>query len=629
MKERKEIKGIKEINEQIMFLSFKYGWFDKIEALIQENIDLNARFQGARLLDLACERGNIQLLELLLKYQETKPLNINALIPGYPPALLRAIYKKNWHIVEILLEQDAIDLDLNIIYNGRTLLHHMLDKSDVDNEVTIDIIGKMLAKHADVNIRDIDGNTALHYAAQKGQIFIDLVMNAFVSIQNNSGKSAYVLAKDAGFHIDSLNKKEINEISVAIDEGTDFSFQQLFENLNIAANDFDTECFDSFDNLDLLLSITQKPETLNALQRSSILETRNTEQKIEQNIEVRYLTEIIYDNPMLNHRNYLDNHYINQAIDQERGIDRDQNKIETTKKLINFDQTNQYSSYKSINHLALASFTIKETIEAIPVIKYFAHNILHLPSYSLPEFIDNSYFKILTHYTACNIGAISISGDFNPMLSIVATALYSFKILSYEYLTQIRQEIFQNQNDLFSNKTSIDNPIEFIQKCGFDIMAQIALGSLNSIITARTPVLYDLAISASVGGMECYALYNQVEKATQAEKFTDQVYALKTIIPFVADTAIFYLMTARMQFDFTTQIGQMIAVKQAFTLMSSVVMTDYLSKLAISTMNVDIDIQEDYVTPTVNYLEQEINRIFENVCSSVVGETIEDIKFDL
>jgi hypothetical protein len=244
------------------------------------------------------------------------------------------------------------------------------------------------------------------------------------------------------------------------------------------------------------------------------------------------------------------------------------------------DYTKQDDSYfrsspSPIKQFAIASFITKELIEIAPTVKYITKDILHIP-YSLPIFIDNNYFKITAHIITCNVG--------------ILTAIYSGKILSYEYLTKQKLEIFQN-----TENKSINNSIEFIKKCGFDILSQTTLGTMGGIISG-TPAVYDVIISASISGMQCYNLYNQ-------EQNHQTHYA---VIPYIMDLVTLYSVTKQMDFDLSNQVGQMIAVKQVSLALNAVALTDYLTKLFLTNLaDVCCDYSNNIVGSVYSYMNWE------------------------
>jgi len=227
--------------------------------------------------------------------------------------------------------------------------------------------------------------------------------------------------------------------------------------------------------------------------------------------------------------------------------------------------------------IMLASFTIKEAIESAPMIKYFLEEILHLPSIELPELLNNNYLWIGMHCVVCNIGMYSMLGRVDPVSPLMLSSSYANRILTYEYLFEQRQERLQNTED-----KSINNPLEFIEKCGPDIVSQVALVVMNNGLYIA-PTIYDVTISVTVGGMQCYQQYKQAGNPIP----TKEQSITQVIAPYVADTVVaastVYALHKNNPLDTASMFGQLMAIKQGFVVMSSVVMTDYITKLSVAT----------------------------------------------
>ncbi|MCT4635269.1 MAG: tetratricopeptide repeat protein [Rickettsiales bacterium] len=235
--------------------------------------------------------------------------------------------------------------------------------------------------------------------------------------------------------------------------------------------------------------------------------------------------------------------------------------------------------YKKINQQnikLLTSFALKEAIEAAPLIKYFLEEMLHLPSIELPKILSNNYLWIVMHYAVCNIDTFSVLGSFKLTSSLTPSLYYANKILIYEYISDSRQEHFQN-----TENKSISSPMDFIEKCGPDILSQTLIVVTNNGILF-TPTIYDITISAAVGGMQCYQQYKQQTENQMKEQSFAQI-----TITFIADAAAgISTGCALLQsnpIDITSLLGQMMLIKQSFVVMSSVVITDYMTKLVLAT----------------------------------------------
>ena len=363
---------------------------------------------------------------------------------------------------------------------------------------------------------------------------------------------------------------------------------------------------------------------------------------------VYLVSEIIFDNPILNHPmkqivfetaykiggiNAI-NYMIELGLDQKQyqsflsnlhkfgitktlSIELGYSAIEKGYLVSKIAGTPLHKEEFTQNHLAfnkqtIVSFVTKEAIEALPIIKYFFNEILYIP-FVIPEVIDNNYFKIALYNVAVNIGMSSLTGKIDITSSSIPTAIYGSKILVYEYLANQKHINFQSQED-----KSIDSPSEFIQKCGLDILAQTSLGIIGSLVYG-SPIFYDSVISAGIGSIQCYSLHNQKEKNSGI------LSTIESIIPYTMNALVLYVLGKNMQFDLSTQFGQMLAVKQSFAVMSSVVMTDYLIKLSLPIIIERVDnTKERYIDPLFKDIEQKISHVIYDGYYYLIGVNEED-----
>ena len=366
--------------------------------------------------------------------------------------------------------------------------------------------------------------------------------------------------------------------------------------------------------LDLVEDIEEsqpsQPSTQDAILSQSCPSNTPTNSQI-----IYHLTEIRYDNPLLNSEmilvarkigipNIKIFNYFNQLgedkIVADIIIDASYEygaehivKIIFAEYIINektvfenkLPNINQQTS-PQFNHLTVAALAIKDSIEALPILKYFFSDILYLP-FSLPKIIDNNYVKITMHYAACNIGSYFLTGKVDFINSAASTAIYSSKIFLYDYLANQKQQ----------DKITIDTPFQFIEMCSFDITTQSIISILGSLIYG-IPNSYDIVISATVGGLQCYNLHNRPEKPIQ-----DSNIAIST--PYAVDLITLYLMIKNVNFDLTSGIGQMLAVKQSINIINAVVIADHVTKLIISNFNENyFDYLNDFLGEIHDYFYQ-------------------------
>ncbi len=228
---------------------------------------------------------------------------------------------------------------------------------------------------------------------------------------------------------------------------------------------------------------------------------------------------------------------------------------------------NTNPNYQPNQYIILASFTAKEAIESASTVKYALKEILYLPLPELPTPLKNNYLWVGIHYTVCNIGMYSITGKIDLVAPLKLTTIYGARILTYEHLAEQKQLALQNNKD---NK--IDSASEFIQNCGLDMLAQSVLAVLGGVVTG-TPVIYDIIIGSAVGGTQCYFIYNQASKPAHTYSMSEQTTA------WAADLIVGGVVMSNMHFNFDNPKEKMTAVKQGFVILSSVVTTDYITKM--------------------------------------------------
>ena len=100
---------------------------------------------------------------------------------------------------------------------------------------------------------------------------------------------------------------------------------------------------------------------------------------------------------------------------------------------------------------------------------------------------------------------------------------------------------------------------------------------VDSHITG-TPVIYNGLIGATVGGMQCYNLY---KSHNQDINHSQDYSIIQTVVPYIVDIITLYSVTKNLNFDFSSSLGQVVAIKQSFVILSSIVAADYITKLSL------------------------------------------------
>ena len=252
-------------------------------------------------------------------------------------------------------------------------------------------------------------------------------------------------------------------------------------------------------------------------------------------------------------------------------------------------QIRNYKEEVYISNAVLISFGLKELIESAQMLKYFAKEIIgiqrimpQVQNIELPAFTKYNCFWIGIHWSASTIGALSLpTTKINlvakitmPLLSSVA---YGTRLYVNDALIEKKQAALEEKQE----NNQITNLEGFKDKCGLDIAAYGGLSLLNGginkfMLGISLPIIaYEAAISGTIGGLQCYNFYNQVSKQPTA-----QSQSLNTKVLLV-DFAAFCIATSSIGLDLTNAKSKIVAIKQAMIVISSVVMTDQLTKLAI------------------------------------------------
>ncbi|MBA8667808.1 ankyrin repeat domain-containing protein [Holosporaceae bacterium 'Namur'] len=200
-----------EIKAQLLHLCCKYNWVEVTKDLIEKyEVSINEEVEGVRAIEIACELGNVETVELLMKYKESKGLELNN--DTKEPLLFKAINKNDERILNILLSNGA---DASIVYGWLkedALLYamRMINRNKVD---ICKVVKRLIESGADLSHKDSRGNTVLHYIAEEGnEDLARIVLEGFKNIKNSEGKTAAQIAKEKGHILRIL--EENNEIAL-------------------------------------------------------------------------------------------------------------------------------------------------------------------------------------------------------------------------------------------------------------------------------------------------------------------------------------------------------------------------------------------------------------------------------
>lgn len=280
----------------------------------------------------------------------------------------------------------------------------------------------------------------------------------------------------------------------------------------------------------------------------------------------------------------------------------------------------------------ISLFILRELIENHVTINYcFREIIKPLISPIMPEAIKNievsNYFlnntMLLGVHLTINLASIPFFSAKDVALStamfaaVFSTALYTAKLQLYSCLKEQK-----NNNIKAVTNYSIDDPLDFITKCGSDMLIQGGVG-VSSVINSKLlfPEIgwgilgIEMFSNIALGGMECYVTYKEINE----EK--ERGYA-DIVLPYLAD--IYYIAKFAKQFSLPSDglSHGLFIIKKDFMLLNGLMLTDCLSQLTISAL--PDGLKEHYINQPIKYLVDQVEDIKEIMLSKTV-ELIDDV----
>lgn len=170
-----------ESDEKSFHAAARAGDVMAITAFLDSGIDVDARSDsdGRTVLINAAARGDLNVVKLLL----ARGADVNAKDNKGYTALQHAIEARYDDVSELLLNHPKLDPNARGLNNVTTLMTYVWRERK-------DAVQKLLDRGADVNAQDYDGDSALHGAAQNGNIeIIDLLVakGANLNLKNKVG----------------------------------------------------------------------------------------------------------------------------------------------------------------------------------------------------------------------------------------------------------------------------------------------------------------------------------------------------------------------------------------------------------------------------------------------------------
>ena len=342
-----------------------------------------------------------------------------------------------------------------------------------------------------------------------------------------------------------------------------------------------------------------------------------------------FITDIKYDNPILDylhHSNLIKDAkqlYSTKVINQlitigEHDKDAayaivDEMKQSGNKKVLdvlfgdkNAGSTSQDPWYNQGDYNAdLVSITLslRNAIEYVPAIKHMVTNIMYpMVEKYLPEAAKNVSFPDVsssmllgTHLALGTVGAMMLPVDLQSTAQVSSTASsmsYGARLTASQYLHEYKG-------------LAVANNFEVAKHCAMTFAAYTVPGLVtcafaSSLMTGYQCNELNIYSKLSLAGADCYAKYKQTFSETKDITPTES----QTLIPYIADTVV--------------AVAAITYNQNVFNIISAVVSTDYLSKIALDI--IPSEVKEAYIEPglqniyvNMNDLSHSIYQIASNV----------------
>ena len=267
------------------------------------------------------------------------------------------------------------------------------------------------------------------------------------------------------------------------------------------------------------------------------------------------------------------------------------------------------------DNFLLSLFLLKEIIENSATMHYLFYDItlpliFPMSNKSITQSIEKDYYFMTINTLFIGIHAITncaaipffynkgLSLNYLISTSLLSTTIYTGKIALIDLITESKSNLNLTLNN------SIQDPIDFINKCSNDIL--ISIGFSGSNIIANKLIIPEIGWNmlgieifshSIIGGIQCYINYKNLKDNNNEKKYTDFIF------PYLVDIA--YLMKFSSAFSYKfNNIGEgLFVIKKNFMLLNGLILTDYLSKLTINI--IPDSIVDSYInTPVESFIEK-------------------------
>lgn len=244
-------------------------------------------------------------------------------------------------------------------------------------------------------------------------------------------------------------------------------------------------------------------------------------------------------------------------------------------------------------------YILKEILESRHSFKYFFKEIMQIDK-QFPflqemeniKLFDRYIFLIPAHFSASLLGLYLTSPGCITLKKLMAISLptTAFALNLFFYDSFSPKEQLNNKS-----KLAIKNFSDFYYECKGEVFYHISIGIVNSIIFTNVipgvagSIKFESAAMPVFAGLSCYASHQPI---------TNQICAEEKLwfIPKIADVLVASLAISFMNFNHIPEgfknnkvIMSVVVTKQIFTLLNTIVLTDYTAKLLTSTFVEEIN----------------------------------------
>jgi len=233
---------IEQLYSKAVYYSAKNNWPNILSKLLEKSVDVNALPEGETPLYLACERGETEIVKLLLSHGANP--NIATVGPYALYPLQAACNGLHYDTVKLLLDYHA---DVNVRdESGETALHCAVWKhrpiAYTDSEKSRDLVQLLLDAGADVNAASKGGETPFYIACFEGlESLAKKMLECGATVNGNSVKKLPLNAACRNKHVSVVQLLLTNGANPnPLEECSEYRYRGSFP-LHIAATDGNVE----------------------------------------------------------------------------------------------------------------------------------------------------------------------------------------------------------------------------------------------------------------------------------------------------------------------------------------------------------------------------------------------------